>query len=94
MARNGLAGTKKGKSRSASFYHDNPEARKKKQAYDAKYHSTPSRKKYRALLNGINRANGTYGNNDGKDVNHLSKTTTSSQDQSKNRADKKRKFFK
>ena len=39
MARNKLAGKGKGKSRSAKYYAANPEARKKKQAYDKKYHS-------------------------------------------------------
>ena len=39
-----------GKSRSAQFYAKNPEARKKKYAYDAKRNATPERKKYRAEL--------------------------------------------
>ena len=92
--RNKLAGTQKGKSDSAEFYHKNKAARKRKQAYDKKYHSTPRRRKYRSLLNAINRKNGTYGNGDGKDVAHVSKTKTKSQDQSKNRGDKKNKHFK
>lgn len=92
--RNKLAGTKKGKSRTARFYQENPEARKKRDEYNKEYHSTPARKKYRAVLQAINRKNGTHGNGDGMDVNHLSKTKTSSQAQSKNRADKKRQFFK
>jgi hypothetical protein len=92
--RNTLAGTKTGKSKSARFYQNNEEARKKKVAYDTKYQDTPSRKKYRTVLQAINRANGTHGNKDGKDVAHTSKTTTINQSQSKNRADKKRKFFK
>jgi hypothetical protein len=92
--RNKLAGTKTGNSKSAKYYQENPEARKKKVAYDTKYQDTPARKKYRAVLQAINRKNGTHGNGDGKDVAHTSKTTTISQSQSKNRADKKRKFFK
>lgn len=92
--RNKIAGTKTGTSRSAKYYQENPEARKKKVAYDSKYQDTESRKEYRAKLNKVNRDKGTYGNGDGKDVAHQSKTKTRMQSQSKNRADKKRSFFK
>lgn len=92
--KNRLAGTKRGKSATARYYQNNPEAREKKKEYDTEYQSTPARKKYRAVLQAINRKNGTHGNLDGKDVAHTSKTKTISQAQSKNRADKKRKFFK
>ena len=92
--RNRLAGTKRGKSATAKYYQNNPDAREKKKEYDTEYHSTPARKKYRSVLQAINRKNGTHGNMDGKDVAHTSKTKTMSQSQSKNRADKKRKFFK
>lgn len=92
--RNKLAGTKKGKSRTARFYQENPEARKKRDEYNKEYHSTSARKKYRAVLQAINRENGTHANHDGKDVAHTSKTKTISQAQSKNRGDKKRQFFK
>lgn len=92
--RNKLAGTKKGKSDSAKYYQENPEARKKKLAYDKKYGSTESRKEYRAELQKINRDKGTHGNGDGMDASHQSKTKTRMQSQSKNRADKKRSFFK
>lgn len=93
MARNTLAGTKTGKSKSARYYQTHPEARKNKVKYDVKYHSTPSRRKYRSLLGALNREQGNPVG-DKKDVAHTSKTTTISQAQSKNRADKKRKFFK
>lgn len=92
--RNKLAGTKKGTSKSAKYYQENPEARKKKLAYDKKYGSTESRKEYRAELQKINRDKGTHANHDGKDAAHQSKTKTKMQAQSKNRADKKRSFFK
>lgn len=92
--RNRLAGSKRGKSRTAKFYQENPDARKKRDEYNKEYHSTPARKKYRAVLQAINRKNGTHGNLDHKDQAHVSKTKTVSQDQSKNRADKKRQFFK
>jgi len=57
-------------SRSAKYYQDNPEARKKKGQYDKKYHSTPARRRYRSFLNRKNREAGTYGNGDGKDWDH------------------------
>lgn len=92
--RNKLAGVFKGKSKTAKYYHEHPEAREKKLEYDKKYQDTPSRIKYRGILSAINRKNGTYGNHDGKDFAHQSKTRTILQAQSKNRADKKHKFFK
>ena len=92
--RNSLAGTKRGASKSAKYYQENPEARKKKKEYDSEYHSTDDRREYRSGLNKANREKGTYGNGDGKDVAHTSKTRTRMQSQSKNRADKKRSFFK
>ena len=92
--RNKLAGTNKGSSKSAKYYQGNPDARKKKKEYDTEYHSSDSRRDYRSELNKINREKGTYGNGDGKDVAHKSKTKTRMQSQSKNRADKKRSFFK
>jgi hypothetical protein len=91
--RNRLAGTKTGKSKSAKYYQDNPDAKKKKDAYNTEYHSTPSRKKYRAALQALNRDKGTHGNLDGMDEAHVSKGKTKKQSQSKNRADKKRQFF-
>jgi hypothetical protein len=93
MARNRLAGTKRGKSRTARYYQTHPEAAKKRDKYNKKYHSTPARKKYRAVLQAINRKNGTHGNLDELDVAHISKDETKSQDQSKNRGDKERQFF-
>jgi hypothetical protein len=92
--RNSLAGTKTGKSKSALYYQTHPDARNKKKEYDTKYHSTPARRKYRSVLGAINRKNGTYGNKDGKDVSHQSKTKTKLQTASSNRADKKKSFFK
>lgn len=86
MARNKLAGTKKGKSDSAKYYQSHPEARKKKDAYNKKYHSTEERKQYRAELNRENRKDGTYGNGDGKDQSHTKSGKLVHEKQSKNRA--------
>tara|TARA_Y100000361_G_scaffold151637_1_gene169390 strand:+ start:482 stop:805 length:324 start_codon:yes stop_codon:yes gene_type:complete len=93
MARNKLAGTKKGTSKSARYLQSNKKARDRKKKYDTKYHKTKKMRRYRALLNKINRKKGTYGNGDGLDEAHVSKTKTKQQDQSKNRGDKKRVFF-
>ena len=73
-------------SRSAKYYKDNPEARKKKNSYNKKYHSTAKRRKYRAGLNKENRRRGTYGNGDGKDVSHKRGGGTTLESQSRNRA--------
>ena len=73
-------------SRSTKYYRDNPEARKKKNSYNKKYHSTPARKKYRSDLNKENRRRGTYGNGDGKDITHKSGGGTTLETQSRNRA--------
>lgn len=73
-------------SRSTKYYRDNPEARKKKNSYNKKYHSTPARKKYRSDLNKENRRRGTYGNGDGKDVSHKRGGGTTLESQSRNRA--------
>lgn len=86
MARNSLAGTKKGTSASARRYQNDPKARSKKKEYDKKYHATTERKKYRAELNRENRKRGTYGNGDGKDVSHKKNGKTTLESQKQNRA--------
>ena len=53
--RNKNAGKSTGKSKSAKYFAANPEARKKKNEYNKKYHSSTERKKYRASLNKANR---------------------------------------
>lgn len=70
MARNSLAGQKKGSSASARRYQKDPEARAKKLEYDKEYQKSKSRVKYRSELNKYNREKGTYGNHDGKDASH------------------------
>jgi len=68
--RNTLAGTTRGKSKSAKYFQTHPEAKAKKDAYNTEYHKTEERKKYRAALNKANRKAKTYGNKDGKDMSH------------------------
>ena len=71
--------------KTAKYYRDNPEARKKKAKYDTKYHSTPKRKKYRAKLATARRAKGVMGKG-GKDVSHKKDGSTTMESSSKNRA--------
>jgi hypothetical protein len=86
--KNTLAGTKKGNSRSAKFYHENREAAKKKADYDKKYHATEERKQYRAELNKANRSAGTYGKMSemGKDRSHTKDGKLVLESSSRNRA--------
>jgi hypothetical protein len=73
-------------SKSAIYFQNNPEARKKKDDYNTKYHSTTERKKYRVKLNKANRNAGTYGNGDGKDMSHTKSGKLVKESASTNRA--------
>ena len=73
------------KSRSAKYYASNPKARAKKGSYDKKYHSTPSRKKYRSELNAARKKRKIYGKGGG-DMSHTKKGTLVRESASKNRA--------
>ena len=84
MARNKLAGTTVGKSKSAKYYQKNPEAKKVKETYNKKYGATKFRKIYRTLLAKINRKKGKKG--DGKDVSHTKDGGTVLEPQGANRA--------
>ena len=82
----------KGKSRSAKYYASHPEARKKKQAYDKKYHSTPSRKRYRRELEKARRDRGIDGKGGG-DLHHTASGKLVRRSKSANRGDKKSKKY-
>lgn len=82
--RNGLAGKFRGKSESSRYFANNPEARRKKNAYNARYHATDERKAYRAKLNAANRQMGRGG--DGKDVSHTASGRMVLEGASSNRA--------
>jgi hypothetical protein len=75
-------------SRSAQYYKDNPDARKKKAAYDKKHNAKPEQREKRAELNKYNREKGTYGNGDGKDAAHKGGKISGFKSQSKNRGSK------
>lgn len=75
----------KNKRRTAAFYAKNPKSRKKKAAYDKKYHSTPERRKYRAELSKERRARGIEGKGGG-DLSHTSDGGFRRENPSTNRA--------
>jgi hypothetical protein len=69
----------------ADFYAKNPEAYKKKLAYDKKRNAKPDRKDYRADLARERRARGIMGKG-GKDVSHTAGGGFKLEDPKKNRA--------
>ncbi len=83
MARNKLAGTTSGKSKSAKYYAAHPEARAKKNAYNTAYHATDERKAYRAELN---RANRDSPNRKGQDKSHTKSGKLVNESSASNRA--------
>ena len=83
MARNTLAGKSTGKSRSAKYYAQHPEARAKKDAYNTAYHATGERKAYRAKLNVANRA---APNTPGQDKSHTKSGRLVNESRGSNRA--------
>lgn len=74
------------KSRTQKYYDKNPEARKRKAAYDALYNKAPERIAYRSKLNKANREAGTYGNGDNKDMSHTKNGKLVMESKHKNRA--------
>lgn len=76
---------RKRKRSTADFYASNPEAYKKKLAYDKKRNARPDRKKYRAELARERRARGIMGKG-GPDVSHTSGGGFKLENPSKNRA--------
>jgi hypothetical protein len=73
-------------SKSAKYYASNPEARKKKAAYDTAYHKKPKAKKYRAELNKERRERGIYGKGGGDLAHSADGKTLTRMSASKNRA--------
>lgn len=55
---------------STQFYKQNPDSRRKKNAYNKTYQKKPIAVKKRVEANRANRKAGTYGNGDGKDFDH------------------------
>jgi len=73
--------------RTARYYRDNPEARKKRLEYQKRYNARKSQIARRVENNRENREQGTYGNYDGKDVSHKGNKIVLEKE-SKNRASK------
>ena len=73
--------------RTARYYRDNPEARKKRLEYQKRYNARKSQIDRRVENNKENRERGTYGNYDGKDVSHKGDKIVLEKE-SKNRASK------
>ena len=71
-------------SKSALFYRRNKNSRESKKKYDAKYHATPERKKYRAKLNRERRRRHLKG--DGRDLSHTTSGKLVLENKSSNRA--------
>ena len=80
--KNSKAGKSTGKSKSAKYFAKSPEARRKKDEYNAEYHSTPERKKYRSKLNKKTRSKKL----NGKDYSHGKDGSIRPESRSKNRA--------
>jgi hypothetical protein len=73
------------KRKTADFYANNPEAYKKKLAYDRKRNATPESRDYRAELARERRARGIMGKG-GPDVSHTADGKFRLEDPKKNRA--------
>lgn len=77
--------------KTAKYYKENPEAYKKKLAYDKKHNAKPSNVKKRVELNKYNReaqAEGRARKGDGKDASHKGGKIVGFEKASKNRASK------
>jgi hypothetical protein len=77
------------KSKSAKYYASHPEARRKKKAYDTKYHKSKKRRKYRSKLNQERRKRGIYGKGGG-DLHHKKDGGFRQENPSKNRGRKEK----
>jgi hypothetical protein len=56
--------------RTAKYYANNPDARKKRLEYQREYNKQDREVKKRVELNKVNRQRGTYGNGDNLDASH------------------------
>lgn len=72
--------------KTSEYYKKNPEARAKRLKQQAKYNKTAKGLKIRTAANKLNRKLGTYGNGDGKDASHTSKSGGKLEAPSKNRS--------
>jgi hypothetical protein len=75
-------------SKTSEYYKKNPEARKKRNAYQKEYNARPEERKRRSELNKEGRKRGVYGKREqmGVDVSHTKSGGTVLENRSKNRA--------
>ena len=78
------------KGRTAKFYANNPKAAAKRRKQQAAYNKTAKGLMIRTAANKLNRKLGTYGNGDGLDASHTSKSKGKLESPKKNRARKGR----
>ena len=69
----------------SDYYKQNPAARRRRNTQQAKYNKTARGLKIRTNANKLNRKLGTYGNGDGLDASHTSKSKGKLEKPSKNR---------
>lgn len=74
-----------GLSKSAIYYRENPEARKKKNEANLIYQKRKSAVKKRVECNRFNRKNGNYGNGDNVDCSHQKDGSLKNENQKTNR---------
>jgi hypothetical protein len=84
--RNTNAGKFTGTSESSKYFANNPEARRKKNEYNKKYHATEERKNYREQLNKVNRRDNDAGYGDKYDLSHTRNGKLVKESRSTNRA--------
>jgi len=71
--------------KTSQYYKKNPAAKKRRLKQQAKYDRTNDGLKIRVAANKLNRQLGTYGNGDGLDASHTSKSKGKLEKPSKNR---------
>jgi hypothetical protein len=74
------------KGRTARYYAENAEARKKRLEYQKEYNKSKKEKDKRVELNKANRSAGTYGNGDNMDMSHTKDGKIVKEHYKKNRA--------
>lgn len=82
--KNKLAGKSTGKSKSAKYYAENPQAREKKKEYDSSFQKKPAQVNKRVEANAYNAKHGRKG--DGLDASHKNGKVTRLEKASANRA--------
>jgi len=81
----------KAKKSTSEYYKENPEAAEKRRRWQRKENKKPGKRKYRSFLNKMRRKAGRYGNGDGQDYDHKTKSfMTAKRNRSKDKPKKKK----